>query len=244
MKNKLQLPLLALLSILFTNHLSAEIKLPAIVSSNMVLQRNTTVILWGWADASEKISIEASWINGPIHTLADGEGKWWAEVKTSGSKEPQTISLKGNDSEITLDDVLFGEVWLCSGQSNMEQSLKGYNGEPTYGGLETVARSANPDLRLFTANRKGSKEPLEDVAEFIGWQSAGPGSVRDFSAVAYFFGQQLQEILDVPVGMIHTSWGGSSVQAWISKEVIGTYMEVDLEEVDITNRTNHIPTAL
>jgi len=228
----------------FVQSINAEVKLPAIVSSNMVLQRNTTVVLWGWADAKEKISIEASWLNEELSLEADKEGSWRIEVKTTNSKEPQTIKIKSKTSDITLENVLFGEVWLCSGQSNMEQPVMGYNGEPTFGANLAVATSNNSNLRLFTVGRIGSKTPLEDVDKYTGWQMASPDNVLEFSAVAYFFGKQLQEILDVPVGMIHTSWGGSSVQAWISKEVISSYQDVNLDDVDISINTNHIPTAL
>jgi sialate O-acetylesterase len=126
----------------------------------------------------------------------------------------------------------------------MQQSLKGYPGQPTFGSSMAIANAYNPNLRLFTVDRVGSKTPEKNVEKYSAWQQASPGNVANFSAVAYFFGQQLQEILDVPVGMIHTSWGGSTVQAWISKEVISSYQEVNLEEVDISERTNHIPTAL
>ncbi len=232
-------------TLLLLNHvITAEIKLPAIVSSNMVLQRNTTVVLWGWADAGQDISINTSWLDQEINVKVDGEGNWRAEVATTGSKQPQTIRLTGNGSDITLENVLFGEVWICSGQSNMQQPLKGYNGEPTYGGLMATATSNNPELRLFTVERLGSKTPLKDIEKYQAWQKASPQNVMEFSAIAYFFGQQLQQILDVPVGMIHTSWGGSSVQAWISKEAISAHQQVDLSEVDITQGTNHIPTAL
>lgn len=232
-----------LLSLLI-NLTFAEVKLPAIVSSNMVLQRNTMVPLWGWADAREKFTIEASWLSEPIKVEADKEGNWKVDVKTTGSKEPQTIRIAGKYFNISLENVVFGEVWICSGQSNMQQPLSGYTGQPTYGGMLATAKAKNPNLRLFTVNRIGSKTPLKDVKEYTGWEEAGPDNVLDFSAVAYFFGQQLQEILDVPVGMIHTSWGGSSVQAWISNEEISKYQEVDLTDVDITKGTNHIPTAL
>lgn len=244
MKKNTLILLAAVINILFIQSTKAEIKLPAIVSSDMVLQRNTTVVLWGWADASEKISIETSWMEDALEVEADENGDWKMEVKTTNSKKNQSIKLKSNSSEITLENILFGEVWLCSGQSNMEQPLRGYNGEPTFGGNMAVAKSGNPNLRLFTVERKGSKTPLKDVAEYRGWQQASPDNVLNFSAVAYFYGQQLQEIMDCPVGMIHTSWGGSSVQAWISKEMITTYQDVNLDEVDITKRTNHIPTAL
>ena len=230
--------------ILLVQNIYAEVKLPAIVSSNMVLQRNTNIVLWGWADKNEKISIVASWLNDPINIKADKEGNWKTEVTTTNSKAPQTINIKSKNSDIALNNVLFGEVWLCSGQSNMQQPIKGYNGQPTFGTLMTTAKANNPNLRLFTVDRVGSKTPFKDVEKYSAWEQATPENVLDFSAVAYYFGQQLQEILDVPVGMIHTSWGGSSVQAWISNEMISKYQEVDLSEVDILKGTNHIPTAL
>ncbi len=230
--------------VFFIQFINAEVKLPAIVSSNMVLQRNTTVVLWGWADAKEKISIEASWLENVFNIKADKDGNWRVEVKTTHSKKPQTIKINSDTSNITLKNVLFGEVWLCSGQSNMYQPLKGYNGQPTFGSVQVTANSNNPNLRLFTVNKAASKTPLKDVGEHTGWQQASPESVLDFSAVAYFYGEQLQKILDVPVGMIHTSWGGSKVQAWISNEVMSSFQTVNLDNVDITKKTNHIPTAL
>ena len=244
MKRTSLISLVAALILLFATHVQAEVKLPAIVSSNMVLQRNTTIQIWGWADAKEKISIEASWLSAPLNVEADKEGNWRIEVRTTNSKDPQTIKIKSKDSDITLENILFGEVWLCSGQSNMQMPIKGYDGQPTFGSVLATAKSSNPNLRLFSVDRIGSKTPLKDVEKYTAWQQASPDNVSDFSAVAYYFGQQLQEILDVPVGMIHTSWGGSSVQAWISKEEISKYQKVDLKDVDITKGTNHIPTAL
>jgi sialate O-acetylesterase len=223
---------------------AAEIKLPAIVSSNMVLQRNTSVVLWGWADPREKISVEASWLGELKSSTADDAGNWKIEVATNDSREPHTIRIKGEAQEILLENILLGEVWVCSGQSNMQQPLRGYQGQPTFGSTMAVAKSRNPNLRLFTVDRVGSKTPLKDFDKYSGWQESSPEIALDFSAVAYFFGSQLQEILRVPVGMIHTSWGGSSVQAWISKEVMENFQPVDLEEVDINQSTNHIPTAL
>lgn len=236
--------LVAVVHLLFLQSIHAEIRLPAIVSSNMVLQRNSSVILWGWADANEEITMISSWLEVDIFCKADMDGNWRIEVPTGNSKEPQSIQLKSKTSDISLDNVLFGEVWLCSGQSNMEQPVKGYEGEPTFGSVSAIARSANPNLRLFTAERVGSKNPLKDLEKYRSWQEASPENVPDFSAIAYFFGQQLQEILDCPVGMIHTSWGGSAVQAWISKEGISAYQEVDLDTVDLAERTNYIPSAL
>ena len=223
----------------------AEIKLPAIVSSNMVLQRNTTVKLWGWADANEKIAIKTSWLKKTINIQADADGNWSIDAQTTNSKEPQYISLKSKTSNITLDNILFGEVWLCSGQSNMEMPMKGYAGQPIFGSAEAVVKANNPNLRLFSVTRTiGSKTPLKDANKYSAWQQATPGSVLKYSAVAYFYGQQLQEILDVPVGLILSSWGGSSVQAWTSNEALSKYQKIDLTDKDISVKPNSIPTAL
>ncbi|GJM29425.1 MAG: 9-O-acetylesterase [Cyclobacteriaceae bacterium] len=244
MRKVLLITLLLALWILSIPSVTAAIKLPAIVSSNMVLQRNTTVVLWGWADPGESVSIKTSWLNETINIKTDQDGNWKTNVKTTDSKNPQTISIQGQSSGVTLENVLFGEVWLCSGQSNMQQPIKGYNGQPTFGTNMATAKSNNANLRLFTVDRVGSKSPLQDVEKYTAWQPATPESVLDFSAVAYFFGQQLQEILDVPVGMIHTSWGGSNVEAWISREAMVSFQAVNLDDVDITKNINHIPTAL
>jgi sialate O-acetylesterase len=223
----------------------AEIKLPAIVSSNMVLQRNRSVKLWGWADANEKITIKTSWLKKSISIQADAEGSWSVDVQSTNSKEGQTIILKSKTSNIILDNILFGEVWLCSGQSNMEMPMKGYAGQPIFGSAEAVVKANNPNLRLFSVTRtSGSKTPLKDANKYSAWQQATPESVLKYSAVAYFYGQQLQEILDVPVGLILSSWGGSSVQAWTSNEAISKYQKIDLTDKDISVKPNSIPTAL
>ncbi|WP_310560578.1 sialate O-acetylesterase [Flavobacterium sp.] len=245
MKKSSLLLLIAIFNLIVFQSLYAQIKLPAIVSSNMVLQRNTPVKLWGWADANEKIAIKTSWLKKSIHIQADANGNWFAEVQTTNSKEAQTIILKSDDSKIVLDNILFGEVWLCSGQSNMEMPMKGYAGQPIFGSAEAVAKSNNPNLRLFSVTRtKGSKTPLKDVEKYSAWQQATPESVLHFSAVAYFYGSQLQEILDVPVGLILSAWGGSSVQAWMSNEALSLHQKVDITNKDINVKPNSIPTAL
>ncbi|MBD0833402.1 sialate O-acetylesterase [Aestuariibaculum sediminum] len=244
MKKTTLIILFILLHAIFPKLIFANVKLPAIVSSNMVLQRDTTVKLWGWADAGEKITIKLSWIEQDIKIEADSNGNWMTKVQTTLSKSPQSINIKSNSSNINLNNILFGEVWLCSGQSNMQQPLKGYMGQPTFGGMMATATSNNPNLRLFTVERVSSDTPLSDIEKFNSWQQASPETVLDFSAVAYFFGQQLQDILDVPVGLIHTSWGGSSVQAWMSSEVINQYPEINLDDKASSNPPNRTPTKL
>ncbi|MEQ8239407.1 MAG: sialate O-acetylesterase [Cyclobacteriaceae bacterium] len=237
-------PFLALL--LIFNVISsawAELKLPAIISSDMVLQRNTEVTLWGWSD-QKKVTIKVSWLKDKVETKADKEGKWEVKISTTDSRASQSIIISDEKSQVALENVLFGEVWLCSGQSNMEQPVKGFNAQPTFGTLDALMKSANPNLRLFTVKRASSKVLSDNLEENEPWQEATPQSVSDFSAVAYFYGQQLQEFLGVPVGLIHTSWGGSSVQAWMSEEALSPHQEIDLTDVDMTKGTQRIPTVV
>ncbi|TKG89874.1 sialate O-acetylesterase [Puteibacter caeruleilacunae] len=237
--------LIVLLNILSLPIVKAEIALPAIVSSNMVLQRNTVVNVWGWANAQEKITIKTSWLKGAISTVAGEDGTWSVELKTTNSKAPQWIQLKSKKSDINLENILFGEVWLCSGQSNMEQPVGGFTGQPTFGSAQAIATANNPNLRLFAVEKELSTVPLKDVKRYRAWQDATPESTRKFSAVAYFYGQQLQEILNVPVGLIFTSWGGSPVQAWMSKEQINAVQEEKLGEIKLkTPRSHQTPTVL
>jgi sialate O-acetylesterase len=244
MKKLLTLFFAVILNLTFVFSAKAQIKLPAIVSSDMVLQRNTTINLWGWATPSEKITIKASWIKNEMNVTSNSDGSWKVAIVTTDSKAPQTISLKSKTSNILLENILFGEVWLCSGQSNMEMPVKGFNGQPTFGSAQAILYAKNSNLRLFTVERNSSKTALQNLEKNKGWTQATPESVANFSAVAYFFGKQLQEILDVPVGLIQTSWGGSSVEAWMSNEALSQFQTVDLEKVDISVKPNIIPTVL
>ncbi len=237
MKLYIQLTILLFLCITPAN---ATIKLPAIVSSNMVLQRNSEVNVWGWAGANEKITIKTSWFKNAIKITANDKGNWTIKIKTTNSKKPQTITLTSKDSKINLKNILFGEVWLCSGQSNMYHPMKGYPGQPTYHAPLAIAKANNFNLRLFSVHKIGSKKPLKDLKKHNPWQQATPSNVADFSAIGYFYGQQLQQILDCPVGIIHTSWGGSTIQSWMSKETVSNYENIHRKET----HTQRTPTAL
>ena len=210
----------------------ADVELPALISSNMVLQRDTTITLWGWADEGEEISISSSWSDKRIRISADSSGRWSVEVKTTNSRDPQTIEIKSKTSDILLENILFGEVWLTSGQSNMQQPLQGFVGQPTIGSQDAIVNAENDKLRLFTVVQEGDTTPREHLGAYIGWQSATPASAKNFSAVAYFFGRQLQEILDVPVGMIHSSWGSSPVESWMSTESLSPIKKFELSDLD------------
>jgi sialate O-acetylesterase len=222
----------------------AKIKLPGIIASNMVLQRNSNVKIWGWATAGEKITIETSWTAKKSKLVTDSNGRWEIMILTTLSKKPQTIHLSSSASDIKLDNILFGEVWVCSGQSNMRMPLKGYTGQPTFNGNLAIATSKNENLRLFAITENGFPTPLDSVSGYKKWAAASPESTKDFSAIAYFYGKQLQEILDVPVGLIMTSWGGTRIQPWMSKESIAPFLDISKVKTDTTERYKRIPSAI
>jgi sialate O-acetylesterase len=223
---------------------NAKIKLPSIISSNMVLQRNTSVKLWGWARVGEKITIETSWTSKKSKVLTNANGRWEINVLTTLSKESQTIHLSSAESNIKLDNILFGEVWVCSGQSNMRQPLRGYTGQPVFEGNKAIANSTNDKIRLFSIVEKGSPIPLDSLQKYKSWNNASPEVAKDFSAIAYFYGKQLQEILDVPVGLIMTSWGGTRIQPWMSQEAVAPFLESNSTKIDTTEGFRKAPSAI
>ncbi|MDR0692002.1 MAG: sialate O-acetylesterase [Prevotellaceae bacterium] len=205
----------------------AAIQLPAIISDHMVLQQNSTVKLWGWSDES-KITVKAGWEPGKEYHATVADGKWLVSVYTPGAGGPYDITIASTTQTIVLADVLLGEVWLCSGQSNMQMSFRGYNSQPVYGSNDVVANSADNDIRLFTVTRKTSPQPVTDCEGE--WKRSQPSAVVDFSAVAYVYGKYLHEVLQVPIGLIHSSWGGSPAEAWMDSEALKKFPEIDLSE--------------
>jgi sialate O-acetylesterase len=181
----------------------AEIRLPGFFSDNMVLQQGAIVPIWGWADASEAVTVK---FHGQLVKATPVNGKWMVRLKKLAAGGPYEMTVSGKNS-ITLKNVLVGEVWICSGQSNMQWQLK-----QSFQPEAAIAAAANPKIRLYTVPRVRSEVPLDDVK--ASWQECNPQTVPDFSAVAYFFGRDLQQALKVPVGLIHTSWGGSPAEAW------------------------------
>lgn len=222
----------------------ARIQLPEILSSNMVLQRNTAVKLWGWAKPNEKITITTSWLGKELTLITPSNGRWELSVLTTLSKEPQTIRLKSIESNIKLENILFGEVWVCSGQSNMRMPLKGYTGQPVFNGNSAIATSTNAKIRLFSIVENGAPIPLDSIEKYKKWGMASPETTKDFSAIAYFYGKQLQEILDVPVGLIMTSWGGTRIQPWMSKEAVAPFLDSNSTKIDTTEGFKKMPSAI
>jgi hypothetical protein len=214
---------LLLLSLVLCAKISvtAQIKLPALVGDNMVLQRNASVNLWGWAAPNEKISIQLEWQNNSIETTADKDGNWTAIAKTpDGSPKAYSIILEASN-KITLHNILIGEVWLCSGQSNMNFTVgrEEKNWKTGVLNYEEEIKNANyPTVRLFTVANDASPKPLFDVKG--NWQVCSPNSIGKFSAVGYFFGRELLQKLNIPIGLISSSWGGTKAEAWTSQQVL------------------------
>ncbi len=195
--------------------LKADVTLPAMFADHMMLQRETEAPIWGWAQPGEKITVSADWLNAPVVGQADDHGEWMLRIPTPKAGGPCTLFITGKNS-ITINDVMIGEVWICSGQSNMEMPVN-YVG-PGYWGVidyeKEIAAADYPDIRLFTVQRTHSIEPQDDC---IGqWRRCNPETVGAFSAVGYFFGRDLHEDMNIPIGLICTAWGGTPAEAWTS----------------------------
>ena len=205
---------LALLSAIFMATAApaarGDVKVPAIFGSHMVLQRDQKDRVWGWADPGEEVAVK---INGQGHAAKAGPDRsWHVELDPMPAGGPYTLSIQGKNT-LTLDDVLVGEVWICSGQSNMQWSVGGAKDAD----LE-ISAAKHPRLRLISVPQVGTQEPQHD---FQGkWQVCGPDTVGSFSAVGYFFGRRLNETLDIPVGLINDAWGGSACEAWIRLDAL------------------------
>ena len=199
-----------LLLSLFTLTAGADVRLPALVGDHMVLQQNDTVNVWGWADPGEVVTLSGTWSTLAQVTTADETGLWSAKVKTGPAGGPHQILIRANN-DVVVDDVMLGEVWVCGGQSNMEWSMDAC--APNY--IEEKAAANHPEIRLFYVQKTISPTPLTDC---IGsWKACTPETARSFSAIGYFFGKELHETLDVPIGLINCNWGGTVAEAWMSE---------------------------
>ena len=190
----------------------ADIRLPAILGDNMVLQVGDRVRLWGWADPNEEIAVRVSWRDFEWCIQADETGKWQFYVGAPDLGGPYEMSLKGKNT-VTIKNILAGQVWVCSGQSNMQMSVRQSND-----GEKEIAAAKYPKIRLFSVERRVAQAPQEDCKGK--WVECSPETVGDFSAAGYFFGRELHKELNQPVGLIHTSWGGTPAEAWTSTPML------------------------
>lgn len=224
--------LISLLFIWFlTGTLQAEISLPAIFGNHMVLQQQTDAAIWGKATPGSMVRVTTSWDRKSYSTRSATDGSWKVKVATPAAGGPYEITISDGKA-LRLSDVLIGEVWVCSGQSNMQQTMKGYMNQPTLGANEAIATSANPNIRLFTVTREKS---LTEQADFKGeWQECEPEHVADFSAAGYFFGRMVQQALGIPVGLICSSWGGTRIEPWMSEAGLKKFDWVNLPDKNQT----------
>lgn len=210
-------PLAACLLFLLASALEAraEVRVPALIGDNMILQQGAPARLWGTAAPGERVSVNVA--DRTASAAADDRGNWHVFVGPLKAGGPYTLTIAGSNT-LTFRNVLVGEVWVCSGQSNMEWPLS-----QTDGGQEEAARATQDEIRFFTVEKKTSAEPLADV---VGrWVVATPAEALGFSAVGYYFGRELHSRLRVPVGLIHSSWGGTPAEAWTSRGALAARAE-------------------
>jgi len=210
---ELMLPLVILLCAVAAQ---AEVRLPAIIGDNMVLQQGVKVRIWGTAKPGERVTVTFN--NHSSSTVANTQEKWEVLLGPLKAGGPFDLTVKG-DNILTVKNVLVGEIWLCSGQSNMEWPLIN-----TFNGDDTVAHANFPEIRLFTVEKHTSTTPLTDVEGH--WVVTTPDEAARFSAVGYFFGRELYQRLKVPVGLIHSSWGGTPAEAWTSTDALSSVPEL------------------
>lgn len=233
---------LLLATIMVVMGIKAKVTLPKIFSDGMVMQRETNANLWGEAKASSNVKITTSWDNKSYVVRSDSNGKWKTSVKTPKAGGPFSITFSDGE-KLRINNILIGEVWICSGQSNMEMPMKGYKNQPVDNAVEDILHSKDSNLRLFTVKRNSKFKPVDDVTG--NWNEANPASVRNFSATAYYFGRELRRSLDVPVGLIVAAWGGSACEAWMTADWLKAFPDAKIpaSEEDIKSK-NRTPTVL
>ncbi|MEA3478169.1 MAG: sialate O-acetylesterase, partial [Bacteroidota bacterium] len=217
----------------FLNNPATNIHLSHLFSDHMVLQRDHTVPVWGSADPGGIVTVE---ITGQQKTTeVSKDGNWQIDLQPMSAGGPYRLSIFGQDT-IIFENVMVGEVWICSGQSNMEMPLAGGGMVLNY--QEEISDANYPNIRLITVNKAVSTIPIDSIVS-SGWEECNPGTIPEFSAVAYFFGRHLHNKLNVPIGLIHTSWGGTVAEAWTSAEALKTMPdfvdEVQSIEMDTTD---------
>ena len=221
--------------------ISAQAKLlpSRLFSDGMVLQQNTEVKIWGKAAPGSQISVTPSWNGATYRTKTDSEGSWTVYASTpAASYKAHTVTIKGDGETIRIKDVLIGEVWFASGQSNMEMPMRGFYNCPVENALEYIsAPAATEKIRMFTVPVKQSYEPLDEVDSK--WQGAQPQTIPDMSATAFFFARELNEVLDVPVGIVSCAYGGARIESWTPKEILETYPDEDLSRERIEAMTHY-----
>ncbi len=212
---------------------SAAVTLPDQIGDKMVLQQQADAKIWGWATPGAKISVSGDWSEAPVVADTDKDGRWTAMLPTpAGSFRPHTVIIKGDGSDITLADVLVGEVWIASGQSNMEMPLDGFRGCPIENSNQAIAEAKNYTgrVRMATLPLVGALTPQDRVAG--AWKECNIENAPRFSAVGYFFARTLSDLIDMPVGIISAAYGGSRVEGWLPREILETYPDFNIADAE------------
>lgn len=184
----------------------ARVTLPGIFTDNMVLQRNDTVTLYGTANKNSRVTVKSGWADRAMVVKADADGRWSVRMATADAGGPYTLSIS-DGKELKINNVMLGEVWFCSGQSNMEMPLAGWGLIKDY--EKEIAEANYPGIRLYLVEKQTSVVPVETVKSALGgWQECSSATIPEFSALAYFFARRLHQELGVPVGVVASSWGG------------------------------------
>lgn len=225
--------ILIFLAISFSIVAQAELKMSSICTDGMVLQQNSEATIWGTAKSRSEITLTTSWNDATYTAKTSSDGRWSIKVKTPGaSYTPYTITVKGDGSTIRINDVLIGEVWLASGQSNMQMPMCGFFNCPVENAAEYIcAPPAKDKIRMFSVPAELSYEPQDDVN--ARWRGAESDSVYWMSAVAYFYARKLNQMLDIPVGIIACAYGGARIESWTPKEILETYPDENLTKEHI-----------
>jgi sialate O-acetylesterase len=214
--------------------LQAKVVLPEILSDNMVLQQNAQVKLWGKATSGATVTVKTSWNARSFTTTAASDGKFVVQVPTPAATfTPQTVTISDGEA-VTLSNVLIGDVWFASGQSNMEMPLAGTFGSPTEGGEEAIVTSGKyKGIRFVKIPNSSAATPQETVAGK--WVTSEPANAPRFSAVGFFFAARLSDILNIPIGIIDCNWGGASLEGWMPESILKTYSDIDLSKAGQPN---------
>ncbi len=194
----------------------SQVRLPRLISDGMVLQRDAKIKIWGWASSNENVSV--NFLGSIFLTKADDKGNWDVELSDLKAGGPYVMKIIGSNS-ITINDIMIGDVWLCSGQSNMEHSLGSFD----WVYKKEIANSTNKYIREFHVPQKYDFNVAQKNLESGSWKIANPENVVNFSAVAYFFGKAIYDKYKVPIGLINSSLGGSPVESWISEEALKSF---------------------
>lgn len=217
-------------------HSTAKVSLPAVISSGMVLQQQSEVALWGKAKSSSKLSIVTSWNKKTYSLTTEKDGSWKTTVQTPTAGGPYGITF--NDGEkLELQDVLIGEVWVCSGQSNMQMPVGGFMNEPVAHSLNLLMEAEEQGIRLFKIERTWANTPRTGLK--ARWKSSNAENISDFSAVGYQFARMLQKQLHVPVGIIESAFGGTPIEAWMKSNSLAGFTDYPVKtDTTTTNRND------